>query len=489
MSKDSLPVAVTVARGDGIGPEIMDATLYLLKEAGARLDYDFVDLGEQVFKRGIMNGIDPKAWESIRKTRLLLKAPITTPQGGGYKSVNVTMRKAFGQFANVRPVRTFDDFVKSKHKNVDMVIVRENEESLYAGIEYRQTRDTCHAVKLISRTGTELIVRYAYEYARANGRKKVTCLVKDNIMKVTDGLFNQVFSLIGKEYPDIQQESMIVDIGMARIADTPEKFDVVVTENLYGDIVSDIASQVAGSVGLAGSMNIGSGCAMFEAVHGSAPDIAGKGIANPSGLINAAVLMLYHVGQGDIGARIGNALLYTLESDQHTADIVADKSKALSTMDFAKAVAKNLGKSPSKLRPFGLGSGKAVKLPKAEDTTQSIRTKRLVGADIFIDWDGTDVGLLGTKLQQCSSTRLALQAVSSRGMVMFNPKKPDARPDVDAVTDLWACRYTGEEGAVTNDDIAAVLHNIRALGMDWVKVENLYTFDHVEGFAKLAGGA
>ena len=476
-------VAVTVARGDGIGPEIMDATMHILQEAGAELDYEVVELGEQVFKRGIMNGIDPKAWESIRRTHLLFKAPITTPQGGGYKSVNVTMRKAFGQFANVRPVRTFDGFVHSKHKNVDMVIVRENEESLYAGIEYRQTRDTCHAVKLISRTGTELIVRYAFEYARANGRKKVTCLVKDNIMKVTDGLFHNVFKLIGDEYPDIQKDSLIVDIGMARIADTPENFDVVVTENLYGDIVSDIASQVAGSVGLAGSMNIGTGCAMFEAVHGSAPDIAGKGIANPSGLINAAVLMLYHIGQSETAAKIGNALLFTLENGEHTGDIAEDKSKALSTMDFAKAVARNLGKKPANLTPFASGSGKAVKMPRHEDTTQSVRTKRLTGVDIFIDFDNHDAHALGAKLTQCGTSRVPLISVSSRGMEMFNPKKPEVHAEVDAVTDLWACRFMGPEGEVRNDDIRTLLHNIEAMGLDWVKVENLYTFDHVPGFS------
>jgi isocitrate dehydrogenase len=480
-------VTVSVARGDGIGPEIMEATLLLLREAGADLTYEFVDLGEKVFKAGIMNGIDPKAWDSLRKNRLLLKAPLTTPQGGGYKSVNVTMRKAFGQFANVRPVRTFDGFVQSKHKGVDMVIVRENEESLYAGIEYRQTLDTCHAVKLISRTGTELIVRYAFEYAVANGRKKVTCLIKDNIMKVTDGLFHQVFDLIGKEYPEIVKDSLIVDIGMARIADTPEKFDVVVAENLYGDIVSDIASQVAGSVGLAGSMNIGSNFAMFEAVHGSAPDIAGQGIANPSGLINAAVLMLYHIGQGETAAKIGNALLYTLENGQHTSDIAVDKKSALSTMEFAKAVAKNLGKKPAKLKAFENGSGKAVKMPKAEDTTQSIRTKRLTGVDVFVDFDSADISQLGTKINGCGTQRLALDAVSSRGMVMFNPKKPGEKPDVDAVTDLWACRFMGAEGEVANEDIRSLLHNLEAMGLEWVRVENLYTFDHVAGYSARGG--
>lgn len=469
---------VTVARGNGIGPEIMDVTLMLLEKVGAKLEYDFVDVGEDVFKRGIMNGIEPRAWESIRKSRLFLKAPITTPQGGGYRSVNVTMRKAFGQFANVRPVRTYDGFVPSKHKGVDMVIVRENEESLYAGIEYRQTRDTCHGVKLISRTGVELIVRYAFEYARTNGRKKVTCLIKDNIMKITDGLFHQVFDLIAKEYPEIKADSMIVDIGMAKIADTPEKFDVVVTENLYGDIVSDIASQVSGSVGLAGSMNIGHGCAMFEAVHGSAPDIAGKGIANPSGLINAAVLMLYHIGQSEAAAKLGNALLYTLENGQHTGDIVKKGEKALSTKEFGEAVAANLGKKPSDLKAFAEGSGTPVRLPRHQDTTQSVRTKRLTGVDVFVDFDGTDSMALGARIEQCGTAQLPLQYVSSRGMQMY-----PGTPEVDAVTDLWSCRFMGKEGEVNANDIRGVLHNLEALGLEWVKVENLYTFDHKPGFS------
>lgn len=473
---------ITVARGDGIGPEIMDATLEVLKAAGAQLEFDFVNLGEQVFKAGNMNGIEDKAWESIRETKILFKAPITTPQGGGYKSVNVTMRKAFGLYANVRSVRTFEPFVASKHKGVDMIIIRENEEGLYAGIEYRQTRDTCHSVKLYSRTGSELIVRYAFEYARANGRKKVTCLVKDNIMKITDGLFHQVFKLIGEEYPDIAKESLIVDIGMAKIADTPEKFDVVVCENLYGDIVSDIASQIAGSVGLAGSMNLGRGCSMFEAVHGSAPDIAGKGIANPSGLLNAAILMLYHIGQGDVGAKIGNAWLYTLENGQHTGDIATDKGKALSTSDFAKAVISNLGKGPSKLPAFGTGSGKGVLMPDSAKTTKSARTKRMTGVDVFVDWAEHDAAALGAKIERCGTAKLPLKVISSRGMKMYPGKA-----EVEALSDLWACRFIGKEADVSADDVRQVLANLESQGFDWVKVENLYTFDHVAGFSGQQG--
>lgn len=273
---------VTFAKGDGIGPEIMDATMKILTAANARIEWEEIKVGEQVYLSGNTTGIDKSAWKSIRENKVFLKAPITTPQGGGYKSLNVTMRKSLGLYANVRPCNSFHPFVKTKHPEMDVVVIRENEEDLYAGIEHQQTDEVVQCLKLITRPGCEKIVRYAFEYARVNNRKKVSCLVKDNIMKLTDGLFHRVFKEIAAEYPDIQSDSWIIDIGAARLSDTPEIFDVVVTTNLYGDVVSDITAQISGSVGLAGSSNIGESCAMFEAIHGSAPDIAGKNIANPS---------------------------------------------------------------------------------------------------------------------------------------------------------------------------------------------------------------
>src|SRR5436309_8078073 len=290
-------VPITVAHGDGIGPEIMAATLHILKEAGARLDIDTIEIGEKVYLRGNSAGIDPSSWESLRRTKVFLKAPITTPQGGGFKSLNVTTRKALGLYANVRPCVSYHPFVDTKHPNMDVVIVRENEEDLYAGLEYQLSPDVMECMKLISRPGSEKIVRYAFEYARLHNRKKVTCFMKDNIMKMTDGLFHKVFDEIAVRYPDIQNEYWIVDIGAAKMADTPEAFDVIVMPNLYGDILSDVAAQIAGSVGLAGSANIGDRCAMFEAIHGSAPRRAGQNLANPSGLLLGSVMMLVHIGQ------------------------------------------------------------------------------------------------------------------------------------------------------------------------------------------------
>ncbi len=273
-SMNTHPVRITVAEGDGIGPEIMRATLDILKAAGAAIEPEFITIGEPVYLRGHSAGITADAWESLRRTRVFLKAPITTPQGGGYKSLNVTVRKTLGLYANVRPVRSYHPFVRTKHPRMDVVIVRENEEDLYAGIEHRQTEEVYQCLKIITRPGTEKLIRYAFEYARRNKRKKVACFTKDNIMKLTDGLFHKVFDEVAKEYPEMTAQHFIVDIGAALLADRPEDFDVIVTPNLYGDVISDIAAQIAGSVGLAGSSNIGEHVAMFEAIHGSAPTIA-----------------------------------------------------------------------------------------------------------------------------------------------------------------------------------------------------------------------
>jgi len=230
---------ITVAYGDGIGPEIMEAVLHIIQSAGAKLALEPIEIGEQVYLRGNPAGIESSAWESLRHTKVFLKAPITTPQGGGFKSLNVTVRKALGLYANVRRSVSYHPFVATKHPAMDVVIIRENEEDLYAGIEHRQSQDVITCTKIISRPGSEKIVRYAFEYARLNNRKKVTCFTKDNIMKMTDGLFHKVFDEIGAHYPDIEKEHWIVDIGAAKLADTPEVFDVVVLSKklLCGEVI------------------------------------------------------------------------------------------------------------------------------------------------------------------------------------------------------------------------------------------------------------
>ncbi|HEY9176763.1 MAG TPA: NADP-dependent isocitrate dehydrogenase [Flavipsychrobacter sp.] len=472
-------VKVTIAKGDGIGPEIMDATLRILYAAGARIETDEIVIGEKVYLSGNSSGIAPADWDIIRRNKVFLKSPITTPQGGGYKSLNVSTRKFLGLYANVRPCKSYTPFISSKHGNMDVVIVRENEEDLYAGIEHRQTDEVVQCLKLISRPGCEKIVRYAFEYAVQHGRKKVTCFTKDNIMKQTDGLFHQVFKEIAAEYPQIKSEHRIVDIGAALLADRPGDFDVIVLPNLYGDILSDVAAQIAGSVGLAGSSNIGEECAMFEAIHGSAPDIAGKNIANPSGLLNGAVLMLQHIGQADIAAKIENAWLKTIEDGIHTADIYTEGvSKQLAgTREFAEEVIKRLGTIPETLRPAMSRNNKPITLPKYKRRTPA--KKELAGVDVFVHWQGSLPAELAANLKLVEPDSLKLTMVTNRGIKVW----PDGFEETFC-TDHWRCRFSPESGAgITHHDIIELLGLANSSGIEVIKTENLYTFDGERGYS------
>ena len=478
------PKPITVAYGDGIGPEIMEAVLKILAEARCPLNIDTIEVGQKFYEKGVTTGIPPAAWDSIRRTKTLLKAPITTPQGGGYKSLNVTMRKALGLYANVRPCTSFHPFVKSMHANMNLVIVRENEEDLYAGIEYRQTHDAFQSVKIITRSGSERIMRYAFEYAVANGRKKVTCMSKDNIMKLTDGAFHDAFNLIAKDYPQIENEHYIVDIGSARIASKPHIFDVIVTENLFGDIISDIAAEVSGSVGLAGSANIGAKYAMFEAIHGSAPDIAGKDIANPSGLLHGAIMMLVHLGLHEDATRLHNAWLRTIEDGMHTVDIFNDMSKKkLGTKDFAQAVIDRIGEEPQTYRP--------VKYFERENTKEihavmepEIADRVLVGVDLFVHWIEKDINQLGSMLDALSTDTLALQMISCKGLKVW----PNMVTEMD-FTDRFRCRFSpkAKDGKVTLKDVASLLSRAAEKNIDFLKIETLYTFDGKLGYSASQG--
>jgi isocitrate dehydrogenase len=478
-------IPVTVARGDGIGPEIMDATLRILEEGGAKLAIEEIEIGRAVYERGIPTGIEDSAWESLRRTKVFLKAPITTPQGGGFKSLNVTIRKALGLYANVRPCVSFHPFVQTKHPKMDTVIVRENEEDLYAGIEYRQTQDVFQSLKLISHTGSERICRYAFEYARSHHRHKVTALVKDNIMKLTDGEFHRVFKSVAEEFPEIEADSLIVDIGTARLADTPEIFDVIVTLNLYGDIISDVAAQIAGSVGLAGSANIGDKCAMFEAIHGSAPTIAGQQIANPSGLLQAAVMMLVHIGQGEAAARIHNAWLRTIEDGVHTADIF-DRTlskRRVKTGVFAEAVIARLGELPKQLAPVSYQDAEDGDHWKGIHVKPWKRAvKELVGVDVFFDWPDVRPVAVAERIGPLAPRGLALTFISNRGQKVWPGEDHDTW-----CSDHWRCRFMTPSGLATHGQIASLLADLSAAGLDYVKTENLYRFDGKNGFSADAG--
>ena len=464
---------ITIAKGDGIGPEIMDATLRILNAAQVDLQFEEIVIGEQEYLNGNTSGIPESAWESIRRNKLLLKAPITTPQGGGYKSLNVTMRKMLGLYANVRPCMSFYPYVATKHPKMDLVIIRENEEDLYAGIEHQQTDEVVQCLKLISRPGCEKIVRYAFEYARNAGRKKVTCFSKDNIMKQTDGLFRQVFNEIAAEYPDIEYDHWIIDIGSALLAEQPESFDVIVTLNLYGDIISDIAAQITGSVGLAGSANIGQTVAMFEAIHGSAPMIAGKNIANPTGLLQAAVMLLNYVGQGEKASEIQNALLATIENGIHTADIYKEdvSKEKVGTKEFADAVIAHLGQAPKQLNAVSYSNNGAIVLKPYTRPEQ--KRKELKGVDVFVHWNGYNADELAAKMNPILPTGAHLSMITNRGIKVW----PNGF-DETFCTDHWRCRIKPAEGeTLPSAIIPQILSTCLDAGIDTIKTENLYEFD------------
>jgi isocitrate dehydrogenase len=475
---------ISIAYGDGIGPEIMEATLSILKEAGAKIHIETIDIGEKIYLKGNSSGIPKDTWDVLKRTKILLKAPITTPQGKGYKSLNVTLRKTLGLYANIRPAISYYPYVASNCKKMDMVIVRENEEDLYAGIEYVPSHNFALCYKIITHRGSEKIIRYAFEYAKKNNRKKVTCLVKDNIMKISDGMFHKIFDDIAKEYTSIEANSMIIDIGAARIAARPEDFDIIVTLNFYGDVVSDIAAEVSGSVGLAGSSNIGNDFAMFEAVHGSAPDIAGKNIANPSGLLNAAILMLEYIDQKDVASKVKNAWLKTIEDGIHTADIYKEgiSKQKVSTAEFSKAVIMNLGKEPEKLP-------KAVFVPtdkNDDDSKASSNNKhpeqKLIGVDVYIQCESKSIEELAGIISDLHSD-LKLHLISYRGLKVW--------PDEDTMPvkpELICCRFIGfRDSGVTQKTVIELLIAINDKSLEVALTSNLYMYDNQVGFTLAQG--
>jgi len=477
------PVKITIAPGDGIGPEIMDATLRILQAAGADIETESIEVGERAYLSGISSGIPPAAWETLRKNKIFLKGPITTPQGGGYKSLNVTMRKMLGLYANIRPCQSYHPFVSTKHPIMDVVIIRENEEDLYAGIEHQQTDEVIQCLKLISKPGTEKIIRYAFDYVRTCGRKKISCFTKDNIMKLTDGLFHKTFTKIGAEYPEIEQEHLIVDIGAARLADTPEQFDVIVMPNLYGDILSDVAAQITGSVGLGGSVNIGNNFALFEAIHGSAPQIAGKDIANPSGLLLAAIQMLLHIKQEKPATLIQNAWLSTIEDGIHTADIYHSETskEKVGTRAFADAIISRLGKQPIQLKPVAFQQ--VIQQVQRAYLPETPANKQLVGVDLFICNTNRNAEELAVNLNKGARQTLVLQMITNRGTKVW----PGGFPETFC-TDHWRCRFTSPTAqSLQYQDVLNLMADVNQLGLEIIKTENLYTFNGVPGFTAAQG--
>ena len=471
---------ITVAYGDGIGPEIMQACLKIMQEAGANLEIDEVEIGEKLYLSGHSAGIRAEDWKKIVDNKIFYKAPITTPQGGGYKSLNVTVRKTLGLYANIRPVKSLSPYVETKHPKMDTVIIRENEEDLYAGIEHRQTQEVFQCLKLISRPGTEKLIRFAFEYAKNAGRKKVTCMTKDNIMKLTDGEFHKVFDEVSKEYPQIESEHWIIDIGAAKFADTPENFDVIVLPNLYGDVMSDISAQIAGSVGLAGSANIGQECAMFEAIHGSAPRRAGQNMANPSGLLLGGIQMLNYMGKNEIAEKIENAWLSTIEQGIHTYDIYDEKTskKKVSTSEFADEIIARLGEKPQKLPEVNYPKdAKKIQITLSEAKKQE---KSLDGFDVFIECDDRNPDHLGERLLAATQkNKLELNMITNRGVKVF----PNGNP-LTFCTDHWRCRFLAKSGEkIQAKDLIDTLSAINDANLEIIKTEHLYQFDGERGYS------
>jgi isocitrate dehydrogenase len=480
----SKTIPITAAYGDGIGPEIMDAVMYILKESKAPLAIETIEIGEKLYKKNYSSGISDDTWKSLERTKVLLKAPITTPQGGGYKSLNVTLRKALGLFANVRPSISYHPFVSTLHPKMDLVVVRENEEDIYAGIEYRQTHNVYESLKLISRTGSEKIIRYAFEYAVKNNRKKVSCFSKDNIMKFSDGIFHKVFDEIAKEYPAIEHDHHIMDIATARVANRPENFDVIVTQNLYGDIISDVTAEISGSVGLAGSSNIGEEYAMFEAIHGSAPDISGKDIANPSGLINAAVMMLVHVGLPKYATTIENAWKKTIEDGIHTTDIYSSKNSAkkVGTKEFAKEVVARFGQKPSSLILADYAEkAPESSVPRSFEISKK-ETKKLVGVDVFIDYLTSSPAEIADKINGLDLGNSKLTTISSKGLLLW-PRDQKTH----FYSDHWALRFMPKSGSFSHDELTGILSKLASNRIDFIKTENLYDFDDKKGYSLAQG--
>jgi isocitrate dehydrogenase len=475
---------ITVAHGDGIGPEIMAASLHVMQEAGAQIELETIEIGEKVYLRGNSAGIEPSAWDSLSRTRVLYKAPITTVRGGGCKSANITLRKRLGLYANVRPCRAYAPCVTTRHAGLDVVIVRENEEDLYVGIEYQLSPDVMQSIKLISRPGTEKVVRFAFEYARQNGRTKVTCFTKDNVMKMSDGLFHRIFDEIAAEYTEIENEHWSFDLGAARLADKPEAFDVLVMPNLYGDVVSDIAAQISGSVGLAGSANVGATASMFEAIHGSARRRAGQNLANPSGLLLGGVMLLVHIGQWEIAERIHNAWLRTLEDGIHTYDIYTEgiSKEKVGTKEFANAVVSRLGQVPEKLKAVSYAGAQSPRREWTPDPNRMAPAVEQVGVDLYLGSRGQAPEEFGNALGSIAHEGLKLKMIDSLGTIVW----PGGMKET-FVIDSYRCRFEADGRPVSHAQIAGLYSKVANAGYDIVKTESLRNFDGKQGFTLAQG--
>jgi isocitrate dehydrogenase len=486
--------AVTLIPGDGVGPEITTAARRIIDAAQVDIAWEVAEAGAAVFKRGETSGVPRETAESIEGTRVALKGPLETPVGFGEKSANVTLRKLFETYANIRPVRQLPGVpTRYDGEGVDFIVVRENIEDLYAGVEYLPTRDVAVALKIISRKGSEKIIRYAFELALREGRRSVTCATKANILKLTEGLFKRTFEELALEYPDVAAEHMIIDNAAHQMIKNPAQFDIIVTTNLAGDIISDEASGLVGGLGFAASGNYGDEVAIFEAVHGSAPKHAGKNIINPTALILSSVMMLRHLGEEDAARRVEDAVYATLEQGSAVTQDIArlgggDVERAASTTGYTEAVIENLqlGRRPlTEYRRQPVGRDTAALQPHPRWTyTPGDRaiSSQVVGVDVYFEADAAP-DVLGHDLAALAGPEFELQMVSTRGTMVH----PPTAARIEGVG-WWSARFAaaGDAGEVDDAAISALLGRIGSRFL-WMSVEKLRKYGLEEGFTRLQG--
>jgi isocitrate dehydrogenase len=470
---------ITVLPGDGIGPEVVESALEIIRATGAAVEFDKCEAGARAFQKGIVTGIPKETIESIERTHVVLKGPLETPIGYGNRSANVTLRTLFETYGNIRPVRELPGVQTAfTGRKLDIVIVRENIEDLYAGIEYMQTPGVAEGLKLITREGCEKIVKLAFAFALAESRKRVHCATKSNIMKLTEGLLQHTFEEFAPQYPSIESKHILIDNCAHQLAMRPEQFDVIVTTNMNGDILSDLTSGLTGGLGFAPSANIGNDVSIFEAVHGSAPDLAGKNKANPTALILSAAMMLRQIGEGNAANDVEQAVLVTLESGVRTSDMIGT-DKAATTTEFTKAVIGNLGKR-SKVSPPK--EYRTVELPPARVGVNVVaaKSRRLAGLDVYIESD-LDPRDLASDLEKLTTTSpLNLQMITNRGALVFPSN--DRRV---SLVDHFRCRFVLREPTASFGD-AEILSLLGAIGARyrWMHIEKLQEFDGEPAFSK-----
>ncbi len=474
---------VTVIPGDGVGPECVRAAKRIIEATGAAVAWEERHAGSSVFRQGIASGVPQDTIESIRKTRVVLKGPLETPVGFGEKSANVTLRKLFETYGNIRPVRELPGVpTPYSGRGIDLVVVRENVEDLYAGIEHMQTPGVAQCLKLISNKGCEKIVRLAFECAIAEGRTRVHCATKSNIMKLTEGALKRTFEKVSEEYPGIEARHIIIDNCAHQLVKKPEQFEVIVTTNMNGDILSDLTSALVGGLGFAPSANIGNEVSIFEAVHGSAPKYAGKNVINPTAVVLSSVMMLRHLGEFEAAATIEHAILVTLEEGKVRTGDVIGYDQGASTSAFTDAVIANFGRTSER---YQVRAYKPIKLPNIDPAPDFVkpRTRRVIGIDIFVE-SALSAEAIGKSLEHhVLETPVTLKMISNRGTKVY--------PPTGAMTDCvdhWRCRFILRDatGDLADAAVFDLLQRIAAQHR-WMHVEKLQEFDGVSGFTMAQG--